>query len=135
MVLFYLSTYRPPYRLTYLPPCLPALSVCLSVYNYLSIPTCLCLLVCTYCPYLPIYTYLSVPTCLYLPIYAYLFIPTYLYLPVCTCLSMPTCLGISVGPTCRATYLGLPVWACLSIPTYVYLSVSVYSDIRVSNLI
>jgi hypothetical protein len=74
---------------------LPSIPVC----AYLSIPTCLCLLV---------YTYLSIPTCLYLPVYTYLSIPT-VYAYVCTYLSVPT-------------YLYLPACAYLSIPTvYTYL--------------
>ena len=43
----YLPAYLPTYLPTYLPACLPAclptyLSVCPSVYAYLSVPTCLC---------------------------------------------------------------------------------------------
>ena len=48
-------------------------------------PTCLCLPVYAYCPYLPVYAYLSMPTCLCLPICAYLSIlPAYAYLSIPT---------------------------------------------------
>src|SRR5271156_4153653 len=59
-----------------------------------SVPTCLCLLICTYLlmptVYAYICAYLSVPTCLCLPVCAYLSVPTYLCLPACAYLSMPT---------------------------------------------